>query len=54
MKPIHDDVFGLTPEFKIEGDNPFNKHVDGRHLNKVGQTFTLIKVQSKFKSNSFV
>lgn len=43
LKPIHDDVFGLTPEFKIEGDNPFNKHVDGRPLNKVGQTFTLIK-----------
>jgi hypothetical protein len=43
LKPIHDDVFGLTPEFKIEGDNPFDKHDDGRPLNKVGQTFTLIK-----------
>lgn len=43
LKPIHDDVFGLTPEFKIEGDNPFDKHVDGRPLNKVGQTYTLIK-----------
>ena len=43
IRPIQNDIFGLTPEFKIEEDNPFNEYVDGRPLNKIGQTFTLIK-----------
>lgn len=43
LSPIYKDIDGLTPEFKIEGENPFGKYIKGYPLHQMSQTFTLVK-----------
>jgi hypothetical protein len=42
FEPIHQDIHGLTPEFQIEGTNPFNDFRDGRQPFEIVQKLTLV------------
>jgi hypothetical protein len=42
LEPVHDDVHGLTPEFKIQDDNPFDKFQEERGLLTLSNRLTLI------------
>jgi len=41
FEPIQQDIYGLTPEFEIDGSNPFNDFRDGRHPFEISQKLTL-------------
>jgi len=42
LEPIHQDIHGLTPEFQIDGTNPFNDFRDGRQPFEIAQKLTLV------------
>lgn len=42
FEPISNDLFGLTPEFEIDGDNPFEKFEEGRGLLDINEKITLV------------
>jgi len=42
FEPINQDIHGLTPEFQIEGSNPFNDFRDGRQPFEITKKLTLI------------
>ena len=42
LVPVHDDVSGLTPEFKIEDHNPFEQFREGRGLFEINEELTLV------------
>jgi hypothetical protein len=42
FEPINDDIEGLTPEFKINGFNPFNEFKEDRQPFIVNETMTLV------------
>lgn len=39
--PVQEDVYGLTPEFEIDGSNPFEVYVEGRGLLQINDVMTL-------------
>jgi len=41
IEPIQHDIHGLTPEFEIDGSNPFNDFRDGRQPFEITQKLTL-------------
>uniref|UniRef100_UPI0023F07937 hypothetical protein n=1 Tax=Flavobacterium filum TaxID=370974 RepID=UPI0023F07937 len=41
FEPIQHDIHGLTPEFEIDGSNPFNDFRDGRQPFEITQKLTL-------------
>lgn len=42
FEPIQHDIHGLTPEFQIDGPNPFNDFRDGRQLFEITQKLNLV------------
>ncbi len=42
IEPIYQDIYGLTPEFQIEGFNPFSEFREGRQPFEIAQRLTLV------------
>lgn len=42
IEPVNQDIYGLTPEFQIEGPNPFNDFREGRQPFEIAQRLTLV------------
>jgi hypothetical protein len=41
LEPVNDDIYGLTPEFEIAGDNPFEVYREGRGLFEIDKPLVL-------------